>query len=50
MPREPEFQFDIFLSHNSKDKPRVRKLAGSPEEMVAESARWGLRQLDGRNN
>jgi GTPase SAR1 family protein len=22
-----EFQFDVFLSHNSKDKPRVRRLA-----------------------
>ncbi len=22
-----DFQFDVFLSHNSKDKPRVRKLA-----------------------
>ncbi len=25
MPKE--FEFDVFLSHNSKDKPRVRKLA-----------------------
>ena len=22
-----KFQFDVFVSHNSKDKPRVRKLA-----------------------
>jgi hypothetical protein len=22
-----EFQFDVFLSHNSADKPRVRRLA-----------------------
>ncbi len=22
-----EFQYDVFLSHNAKDKPRVRKLA-----------------------
>ena len=22
-----DFQFDVFLSHNSQDKPRVRKLA-----------------------
>jgi hypothetical protein len=22
-----KFAFDVFLSHNSKDKPRVRKLA-----------------------
>jgi len=36
MPREPEFQFDIFLSHNSKDKPRVRKLA---ERLRAAGAR-----------
>ena len=25
----PLFQFDVFLSHNSQDKPRVRKLAES---------------------
>src|SRR5688572_3120246 len=23
----PSFTYDVFLSHNSKDKPRVRKLA-----------------------
>jgi len=23
----PDFAFDVFLSHNSKDKPRVRRLA-----------------------
>jgi len=22
-----EFQYDVFLSHNAKDKPRVRRLA-----------------------
>ena len=22
-----KFQFDVFVSHNAKDKPRVRKLA-----------------------
>ncbi len=22
-----EFQYDVFLSHNSADKPRVRRLA-----------------------
>jgi len=27
MPTSPDFKFDVFLSHNSKDKPRVRKLA-----------------------
>lgn len=26
------FQFDVFLSHNSKDKPRVRKLAEKLKE------------------
>ncbi|MCX7113883.1 MAG: TIR domain-containing protein [Proteobacteria bacterium] len=25
--KEPQFSFDVFLSHNSKDKPRVRMLA-----------------------
>jgi hypothetical protein len=24
----PEFQYDVFLSHNKADKPRVRRLAG----------------------
>ena len=24
---QPKFSFDVFLSHNSKDKPRVRRLA-----------------------
>lgn len=24
---EQQFQYDVFLSHNSKDKPRVRRLA-----------------------
>lgn len=24
---ESQFKFDVFLSHNSKDKPRVRALA-----------------------
>jgi WD40 repeat protein len=27
MPDFPHFQYDVFLSHNSQDKPRVRKLA-----------------------
>ena len=27
MPQSPDFQFDVFLSHNTKDKPRVRRLA-----------------------
>ncbi len=27
VPEKPLFQFDVFLSHNSQDKPRVRKLA-----------------------
>jgi hypothetical protein len=26
-PATPGFQYDVFLSHNSQDKPRVRKLA-----------------------
>ena len=26
-PQQKEFEFDVFLSHNSADKPRVRKLA-----------------------
>ena len=25
--KEPQFPFDVFLSHNSKDKPQVRRLA-----------------------
>jgi len=27
MPDPPDFKFDVFLSHNAKDQPRVRKLA-----------------------
>ena len=27
MPQPPDFQYDVFLSHNAKDKPRVRRLA-----------------------
>lgn len=27
-----DFEYDVFLSHNSKDKPRVRKLAGRLKE------------------
>jgi len=27
MPQSPAFPFDVFLSHNSEDKPRVRRLA-----------------------
>jgi hypothetical protein len=27
MPESPAFLFDVFLSHNSSDKPRVRRLA-----------------------
>jgi hypothetical protein len=27
MPRTPDFRYDVFLSHNSGDKPRVRRLA-----------------------
>jgi len=27
MARDDTFPFDVFLSHNSKDKPRVRRLA-----------------------
>jgi TIR domain-containing protein len=27
MPRTPEFRYDVFLSYNSGDKPRVRRLA-----------------------
>lgn len=27
MPDSPAFPFDVFLSHNTKDKPRVRRLA-----------------------
>ena len=27
MPHSPDFQFDVFLSHNQADKPRVRRLA-----------------------
>ena len=27
MPRPPDFQYDVFLSHNHVDKPRMRRLA-----------------------
>ena len=27
MPRTPDFRYDVFLSHNSGDKPQVRRLA-----------------------
>jgi len=27
MPQPPDIQYDVFLSHNAKDKPRVRRLA-----------------------
>ncbi len=27
MPLSPDFKYDVFLSHNSKDKPQVRRLA-----------------------
>ena len=27
MPQGPPFRYDVFLSHNSHDKPRVRRLA-----------------------
>lgn len=30
-----QFQFDVFLSHNAKDKPRVRKLAALASGWVA---------------
>jgi hypothetical protein len=28
MPETPQFSYDVFLSHNHADKPRVRQLAG----------------------
>jgi hypothetical protein len=34
-----EFQFDVFLSHNQPDKPRVRRLA----ERLPANARASLR-------
>ena len=27
MPEPPDFRYDVFLSHNAQDKPRVRRLA-----------------------
>src|SRR5258706_9582992 len=27
MPQSPDFRYDVFLSHNKDDKPRVRRLA-----------------------
>ena len=27
MPQPPDFLYDVFLSHNHADKPRVRRLA-----------------------
>ena len=27
MPQPPDFRYDVFLSHNAQDKPRVRRLA-----------------------
>ena len=27
MPQSPDFRYDVFLSHNTGDKPRVRRLA-----------------------
>ena len=27
MPQSPDFRYDVFLSHNATDKPRVRRLA-----------------------
>jgi WD40 repeat protein len=30
--RDPRFAFDVFLSHNAKDKPRVRRLAEHLQE------------------
>jgi len=27
MPQSPDFQYDVFLSHNTGDKPQVRRLA-----------------------
>ena len=42
----------IAMGNARQEKFRVPldKLAGSPEPMVAESARWGLRQLDAASN
>ena len=27
MPRSPDFRYDVFLSHNTGNKPQVRRLA-----------------------
>ncbi|MCA1604484.1 MAG: toll/interleukin-1 receptor domain-containing protein, partial [Acidobacteria bacterium] len=27
MPQSPDFRYDVFLSHNTGDKPQVRRLA-----------------------
>ncbi len=36
MPQSPDFRFDVFLSHNAQDKPRVRRLA----ERLKQAGLW----------
>ena len=37
MPAPIEFNYDVFMSHNSADKPRVRRLA---ERLKAAGCKW----------
>jgi hypothetical protein len=51
-----DFQHDVFLSHNSQDKPRVRRLAAvsqpsTPNHQATRAIKRGLeRSISGRGN
>ncbi len=50
MPQPPDFPYDVFLSHNHADKPRVRRLA---ERLKAAALRvwfdeWNIPKAEGK--
>ena len=42
----PDFSYDVFLSHNSKDKPRARLLTERPARLHLWFDEWNIKSTD----